>query len=155
MSGQALAASADGTANATIIAPIGISATVTLEFGNIVAAAGTVTIATTGTRTDSVGALTPGTQTGTVRAGEFAVTGQGSMTYSITLPGNSDVVLTTGDGSGATKQIPVSDFTSDPSGTGTLSSGAQTLKVGAKLTVEATDIAGAYTDTYPVIVAYN
>lgn len=154
-SGAALAISANGTANATVIAPIAIAATATtLEFGNIVTGAGTVVInAETGVRTGTA-ALITSTQ-GTERAGTFTVTGSGSLTYAITLPGNSDVVLTTGDGADATKQIPASSFTSFPSGTGTLSSGTQTLSVGATLTLDGSEIAGNYTDTYSVTVEYN
>jgi hypothetical protein len=49
----------------------------------------------------------------------------------------------------------VSTFTSNPSGTGTLTSGAQTLAVGATLTTVASQVSGAYTGTYNVTVEYN
>ena len=144
------------TANATVIAPIAIAQTASLEFGKIVnGTAGTVIIATTGDRTDFDGEMTPGSQTGTVRAATFAVTGEGTMTYAITLPADDAVVLETGDGLDATKQMPLSAFVSDPSGTGELTAGAQTLKVGATMTLDGSEIAGAYTATYSVTVAYN
>lgn len=158
-SGMAMAqSSTESTAetNATVIAPIAIAKTLSLEFGKVVkGTAGTVAIATSGTRTDSSVALSPGTQTGTVRAATFAVTGEGAMTYAITLPANDVTVLITGDGVGATKRMELSSFVSDPSGTGTLTAGAQTLLVGATMTLDGTEIAGAYTATYSVVVAYN
>ncbi|MFZ2950013.1 MAG: DUF4402 domain-containing protein [Desulfuromonadaceae bacterium] len=157
-SGMAMAQSstASVTTNATVIAPIAISQTTSLEFGTVVkGTAGTVVIATDGTRTDSVAALTPGTQKGTVRAASFAVAGEGAMTYAITLPADNSVVLTTGDGADDTKKMQLASFVSNPSGTGALTAGAQTLLVGATMTLDGTEIAGAYTATYAVTVAYN
>jgi type 1 fimbria pilin len=49
----------------------------------------------------------------------------------------------------------VDTFTSNPSGTGTLSGGAQTLNVGATLHVAGAQAAGNYTGTYNVTVAYQ
>ena len=52
----------------------------------------------------------------------------------------------------------VGSFTSNPSSTGTLSSGGtQTLKVGATLAVSAAQAAGTYTNStgVPVTVNYN
>ena len=159
-SGMAMAQSdteSTATANATVIAPIAIAKTASLEFGKIVrGTAGTVIIATTGARTDSEDALSPGTtQTGTVRAATFAVIGEGAMTYAISLPGETDVVLINGVGGDATTEMPLSSFVSDPAGTGTLSAGAQTLKVGATMTLDGSEIAGACSATYSVTVAYN
>lgn len=144
------------TANATVIAPIAIVKSLSLEFGTIVkGTAGTVAIATDGARTDSGVALTPGTQTGTVRAASFAVTGEGAMTYAISLPADDAVVLVTAGVADATRQMPLSSFVSNPSGTGTLTAGAQTLLVGATMTLDGSEIAGAYAATYSVTVAYN
>lgn len=160
-SGMAMAQSSTesgATTNATVIAPIAIAETLSLEFGNVVkGTAGTVAIATTGTRTDSGVELTPGTQVGTVRAASFAVTGEGAMTYAITLPADNAVVLATGDGIGATKLMELTAFESNPSvaAGGTLTAGAQTLLVGATMNLGGTEIAGAYTATYAVTVAYN
>jgi hypothetical protein len=51
----------------------------------------------------------------------------------------------------------VSSFTSFPTvgAGGQLTSGAQTLKVGATITTVASQVAGAYTGTFNVTVAYN
>lgn len=159
-SGMAMAQSSTestATTNATVIAPIAIAKIASLEFGNVAkGTAGTVAIATDGSRTDSDVQLTPGTQQGTVRAASFAVTGEGTMTYDITLPADNAVVLTTGDGVGNTKKMELSSFTSNPTVLlGALTAGAQTLLVGATMTLDGTEIAGAYSATYSVSVAYN
>jgi hypothetical protein len=49
----------------------------------------------------------------------------------------------------------VDNFTSNPSGTGTLAGGTQTLSVGARLNVGAGQVAGDYTGEFSVTVAYN
>ena len=76
------------------------------------------------------------------------------LTYAITLPTNGTVNITTGTAT-APETMAVSTFTSDPSGTGTLTAGAQTLGVGATITTVASQVAGAYTGTFNVSVDYN
>lgn len=155
---QTTATTNDATANATVIAPITIANGLTLEFGKVVAGAGTVTIAAAdGARTDAPAALTPGGQRGTVRAATFNVTGDGASTYAITLP-SADVSLS----DGATHTMTVNAFTvaagttgSVAGAIGTLAAGAGVLNVGATLTVAALQAPGAYTGTYAVTVAYN
>ena len=135
------------------MAGIAIAAGTTLRFGSFStsAAAQTVTInATTGARTSS-GALLA---TSTVGRATFNVTGSGVLTYAITLPTNGTVNITTGTAT-APETMAVSTFTSDPSGTGTLTAGAQTLGVGATITTVASQVAGAYTGTFNVSVEYN
>ena len=157
---QSTATTNDATANANVIAPITIANGLTLEFGNVVAGAGTVTIAAaTGNRTDSVPALTPGGQKGTVRAATFNVTGEGTSTYAITLPSNA---VTLSDGAGVPNTMTVNAFTvaagttGSVTGTvGTLAAGAGVLNVGATLNVAALQAPGSYTGTYAVTVAYN
>src|SRR5258705_7180265 len=80
-------ATASATATATIVAPIAISKTVDMNFGNVaVIAAGTVVLSpSTGNRTKTGGVTLPST-IGTVTAASFDVTGEGAYTYSITLP---------------------------------------------------------------------
>lgn len=154
MASNALAASANGTANATVIAPIAISAANALEFGEVVktGGGGTVTIATNGGRTGTA-ALIVSTQ-GTEQAATFSVTGEGTNTYTITLPANGTVTV---DDAGAGVAMAVSDFVSDPAAgaNGVLSGGAQTISVGATLTTGADQLEGSYTGIFPVIVEYN
>ena len=155
-SGAFAQASATASASATIITPISISKTVDMDFGNIAVSAstgGTVDLATTGARTTGgAGGTTLPSTTGTVAAAEFAVSGEASFTYAITLPTSA----TLSDGSGNT--MTVGSFVSNPSATGTLSTGGtQTLLVGATLTVGAAQVAGTYTNStgVPVTVNYN
>lgn len=153
--GNAYAADGTGTASATVVTPIAIAASSpNLRFGSFstTAAGQTVAIATNGTRT-LTGALGVGTGQNAFGAASFAVTGDSTLTYAITLPGTS--TISTGDGIGTTKNMTVSSFASNPSGTGTLTAGAQTLLVGATITTVASQLAGAYTGTFVVTVAYN
>jgi hypothetical protein len=149
-------ASASETANATatIITPISITNVADLNFGNIVAGtgAGTVTVATTGTRTSTGDVILPSATLGTVNAAEFTVTGLADATYAITLPTTSIDISETG---GTT--MTVDNFTSNPSVTdgGVLTNGTQTLSVGATLNVGAGQAAGDYTGKFSVTVAYN
>lgn len=150
---QVHAATTSGTATATVVTPIAISAGDNLRFGSFsTSAAGqTVTInAATSARSSSGVVLV----TSTTGAATFNVTGEGTLTYAITLPGDGTVNITTGVAD-APRTMAVSSFTSDPSGTGALTAGAQTLKVGATITTVASQVAGAYTGTFNVSVDYN
>ena len=146
--------SATATGTATVITPIAISNTVNMNFGNIAVSptlAGTVILSPAGSRTTggALGVTLPAVA-GTVSAAAFNVTGLGSSTYSITLP--SSYTITSGG-----NNMTINNFTSTPSGTGVLSSGAQTIQVGATLNVAAAQAAGTYTNGtgFPVQVNYN
>lgn len=155
---MALAADATATAaiNATVLTPIAITKTADLNFGSFAAddnTTGTVVIAAAGTRTFTGGASAVSTGTGTVAAASFNVTGEGTATFSITLP-SSAVTLTRAAG---TETMSVATFVSNPSGTGALVTGAKTVTVGATLSVGAAQVAGTYANAsgLPVTVAYN
>ncbi len=145
-------ATATATATATIVTTIGIANTADMNFGNVAVTgtAGTVILATDGARTTSGGVTLPNV-TGTVAAASFNVTGEGIYTYAITLP-TVDHVISSGS-----ESMQVNTFTSDPSGTGTLSAGAQTILVGATLNVAASQLSGVYTNAtgFDVTVNYN
>ena len=149
-------AQATATATATIVTPISITKNVDMNFGNIAVQAstgGTVILAPAGTRTTGgAGGVTLPVVNGTVTAASFTVNGNNSYTYAITLP--SSAVTLTGP---AAATMDATAFTSTPSGTGTLSgAGAQTLLVGATLTVAAAQAAGVYTSgNFNVTVNYN
>lgn len=156
MSGVAMAAgenSANATASstATVVTPIGISKSIDMNFGKIVPGAtiGTVVLATTSARSVT-GGTTLGNSPGV--AASFAVTGQADATYAISLPGSA-ITLTTG----TSETMTADTFTSNPSGTGTLSGGAQTLLVGATLHVNtaALNPAGTYTNASDLSVTVN
>jgi hypothetical protein len=122
-----------------------------MNFGNVATdgSVGTITLSTAGARTAGTGVSFPAT-TGTVTAASFAVTGSGTFTYVITLPA-SDVVLT----GGPTANVIVNTFVSNPSGTGALTAGAQTLLVGATLNLPASTLPGAYSNASDLAVTVN
>lgn len=143
------AASASSNATATVVAPIAISNTQDLAFGSFSTSATnqTVTISAAGARS-SVGAIVVPSSTAT--AASFSVTGDttGTPTYAITLPASTTIT-------NGTDTFTVDTFTSNPSGTGTLTAGAQTLTVGATVTTAGTLSTGNYTGTFSVSVDYN
>jgi hypothetical protein len=82
-------------------------------------------------------------------AATFTVAGLASAGYSITLPAST--TLTSGG-----NNMTVNTFTSNPSGTGTLSGGGtQTLSVGGTLQVGASQPTGTYSGSFNVTVTYN
>ena len=138
------------TASATIVAPIALSKTVDMNFGNVAssAAAGTVVLTPAGSRSATLGATLPAT-IGTVAAASFTVTGTAGYTYSITLPVAATTITSGGN------NMTVSSFTSSPTPTGLLTGGTQTLTVGATLNVGAAQPAGTYVSGTPFNVTVN
>jgi hypothetical protein len=143
---NAQTASAPFTANARIVTPISIVKATDMNFGDVVAGAGTVVLTTAGVRS-TTGSTNLGNGVG-VTAATFTVSGQANSTYAITLPGSANI---TGPGS----PMSVGTFTSNPSGTGLLTGGTQTLALGATLTVAAGQATGTYSGPFSVSVNYN
>lgn len=137
---------------ADILTPIAVSKTTDMQFGKIVSsvAGGNVVLGVDNSRTPT-GVTLPAT-TGTVSAAVFHVTGSGDYTYTITLPA-APITLTGPDD----KTMTISNFTSNPSGTGQLTDGAQDVAVGAKLNIGANQEAGTYTNNsdFTISVNYN
>jgi hypothetical protein len=144
-------ATVTASTSVNIVAPIGMTLGTNMNFGNVATSGsvGTVILSPAGARTAGTGVTFPAT-TGTVTAASFAVTGSGTFTYVITLP-VSDVVLT----GGPTANVKVNTFVSNPSGTGALTAGAQTLLVGATLNLPASTLAGAYSNASDLAVTVN
>lgn len=138
------AASANGTANATIVTAIGITAGNTLEFGSIGNATNTVTVSAAGLRTATDATQLAG---GAPQAASFNVSGDGATAYTITLPASATIA------SGG-NTMTVNNFTHDAGGAPALVAGADSFNVGADLVVGAAQVAGAYTGTFAVIVNY-
>jgi hypothetical protein len=143
-------ASATANTTVTIVTPIGITKAVDMVFGNIATntTSGTVVLGTDGTRTPNGGVILP-SSAGTVTAASFNVTGSGSYTYTISLPG-SPIAL-----NGATEGVTVGAFVSNPAPTGMLSAGAQTVHVGATLMIPASAAADTYKNTSGLRVTVN
>jgi len=150
--GAAEAASTSSAVSAQIVASISISNSVGLNFGQIAptVAIGAVTVATTGIRNGTGGVTLAGGTPPT--ASSFQVSGAPVNTYSITLPGDTDVTLTAAAGAPMT----VTGFVSDPDASGTLSgAGTDTVLVGATLNVGVSQATNPYSGTFNVTVAYN
>lgn len=165
--GSALAAdNATASATAVVIAPISVSKSTDMVFGNVLAGNGVITLSTSGgrTKTGSIALSTSGT---TASAARFDVSGSGNNTFSIDYTG-SDSVLTSTTDSGDTMAVDwivesvagtgaatgKTDETTDAS-SGTLSSGNARIYAGGKLTVGASQDTGTYTGSLKVTIAYN
>lgn len=146
--GGAFAASATGNAAADIAQPIAVTEAQQLNFGRVVPSgtSGTVTIATDGSRSISGGVSTLG---GTVQAGTFDVTGEGSAEYSVSLPAS----ISLSDGSG--NSMTVDSFNDNAGSPPSLSGGSDSFSVGAALSVGANQTPGSYSGTYTVTVNYQ
>lgn len=131
-------------------AAIAISNTQALAFGKFVAGSGgRVTVSPAGGRSASGGVVLVPSGAGT--AAKFVVSGDANVTYAISLPADGTVSLASG-----TNSMAVNTFTSSPSPTGTLGAGgAQTLSVGATLSVDSNQAIGSYSGTFDVTVNYN
>lgn len=133
--------------------PIAIVNTQALAFGSFAAGSGgSVTLSAAGVR--SAGGVVVLLSSDAGAAAQFSVTGDPNVSYSITLPANGGVALTSGANSMA-----VNNFTSNPSAstpsTGLLSAGgSQTLTVGATLSVGSNQASGSYSGSFNVIVNY-
>jgi hypothetical protein len=149
------------TATATVLTPIAIAKNADLDFGNVVAGNGNVTLNTSGGRTASGGTGLP--SGGSPSAAHFTVTGTGNNTFSIDYTGSSSV-LTSGSDTMNVAWISEVVATASPTAyattganptTGTLSSGTAHIYVGGQLTVANPQPAGSYTGTVQLTVAYN
>jgi hypothetical protein len=150
-SGHSLAAtvSADGTA--TVVVAMGITKNNNLEFGKFAAGTGGTVVMTAASARSKTGGITLSSMDAG-RAASFAVTGDGASTYAITLPSSAVTITHATD---TTKTMTIDTFTSNPSGTGTLTNGAQTLLVGGTLNVASAQTTGGYTGAFSVSVDYN
>lgn len=143
---QEIAQAASDTAQAlqVVQAAIGIAQVSDLDFGSAV-------------QGDAASTVAPGAAENASNA-SFNVTGEPGFAYTITLPADGVVVMTTGAGVAANEQIAVNSFLSNPAAgaNGLLSAGgAQTLFVGAtRAALLATQVTGSYSDTFTVDVVY-
>ncbi|MGH1467553.1 MAG: DUF4402 domain-containing protein [Bdellovibrionales bacterium] len=141
-----IAQAASDTAQAlqVVQAAIGIAQVSDLDFGTAV-------------QGDVAKTVAPGAAENAENA-SFAVTGEPGLAYTITLPSNGVVVMTTGAGIAANEQIAVDSFVSNPAaGANGLLDGAgtQSLYVGAtRAALLATQVTGSYSDTFTVDVVY-
>jgi len=130
-----------------------VSATRPLAFGKFVAqGGGSVTIQPSGARNASGAVLLIASGAGTSAAFTVSDTdpANADKSFIISLPADGSVTL-----SGPSGSMAVNLFTSQPSDTGTLVAGSQTIQVGATLTVGPNQPAGNYSGSFPVIINYQ
>jgi len=151
------------TAQGTIVTPITILKNFDMQFGTLVAAAGTVVLNPGAAPTYSTVVAFTGAGTITPTPAKFTVSGDFDNPYTVNISGLPTVVTHT-DG---TTTMPLSAWSSTgnsvtfsaPTGTGirTLdSSGEDIFEIGATLTVAGTtQKAGVYTSTTPFTVTVN
>jgi hypothetical protein len=142
---------ATATASATILAPISLTKTVDMNFGNLAVnnTPGTIVLTPASARTATGGVTFLPSNAGTITAASFDVVGLADATYSITLPAGATTI------SNGINDMTVDNWTSDPTPTGTLTGGTQVLNVGATLNVPASSLAGVYTSATPFNVTVN
>jgi hypothetical protein len=144
-------------AAANIVTPIAISETASLHFGTMAVLAGTggtCVLSTQGARSQTGGVNLSG-QVPTATNAAFSVSGAVSTTYAITLPATITVSYLINDMTIGTLLSRTASAGADGL-TGTLDgSGADTFTIGGTLTVAAGQVAGLYTGTFDVTVAYN
>ena len=150
-SGQAMAI--DATASASIINPISVAQTRALNFGRIFSTGpgGTVVLSAADAplTTDS----TPGLISGTSYAsGKFTVTGDSNTTYAITSDATASL---TGPSTAMAATLTRSKDTGLTATTTAYALATDTFFVGGSLVVPAAAVAGLYSATYTVTVAYN
>ena len=146
------AATATGNASAEVLAPLSIVADTIaqMNFGQV---SGDATVATTVVLTPGGGVNSTdgaGIIGGAPSAGNFDVTGAGTLAYDITLP--PAPVTLTGTGFGGTMTV---DTFTTPAASLNLVGGAGTFDVGATLKIGIGQAADTYIGTYDVTVNYQ
>ncbi|MDH5710367.1 MAG: DUF4402 domain-containing protein [Gammaproteobacteria bacterium] len=141
------------TATATSLAPMGISETIAMDFGTVAGSstASTVILDTLGGRTVTAGAQIMAAGPGT--AGNFQITGEPNLTYTLLITGPA-VLMNAGG-----QQITVTTFTNNSTGA-VPATGIELFQVGATLHLGPLQAAGTYSTTlggtpYTVTVNYN
>ncbi|HUR41765.1 MAG TPA: DUF4402 domain-containing protein [Verrucomicrobiae bacterium] len=122
-----------------------------LSFGRFAAGSGgTVTVTPTGARSSSGPIYLLSASSG--QEARYTITGGSDLAYSITLPADDSVTLSSGTG----PTMVVTRFTSGPASTGQFGpTGAQAIAVGATLNISANQPAGNYGGSYSITVNYN
>lgn len=138
------------TATATIVANISLAKNADLNFGYFALSStgGTVSIETNGERS----------QTGEIilltsdhHPANFTAHGTANGHYFVNLPTDNSVTLTL---TGGTQTMTIANFVHNATGAFD-STGKEEFNVGGKLTVQAGQLAGTYTGTFDVTVAYD
>lgn len=142
VTGSFAQSTAYASTTAVLVTPIAISKTTDMHFGTVASSgtAGTVVLDYADGRTSTGGASLPAGST-TQTTAVFAVSGEGTSGFSITIP--SAPITLTGSVSGT---MTVGTFVCDAGASSSLVAGAKTLKVKATLNVPANTVAGTYSN---------
>ena len=148
----------NGTGSADIVTSIAIAPGAggsTLEFGRIAlgTTASTVTVAAAAVanRTKASGDVTLLASGATPKAAQFTVTGSGTHTFALTMAQTT----TLANGISISNINPSALTGSAGSYIGTLTAGTISFYVGGTLNIAANATEGAYSQTFPLTVAYN
>ncbi len=152
---QVTSVSANAVTSATIVAPLAISNTQALNFGNVAVTgtAGTVDLSLTGVQTATGGVMLSPANKGTHTPAVFSITGESAYAFSVTLPGTLTITESV-----SSETMTVDSWIMNLATTGNhLTAGAATLTIGATLNVNATQAVGLYTNStgFEVVVAYE
>ncbi|HLI20645.1 MAG TPA: DUF4402 domain-containing protein [Stellaceae bacterium] len=137
-------ATANVTAN--VVAPIGVSKTSDLSFGDFTADSAACTVAINSAGAQNITGNCASLSSGTPSAAVFAVSGSGNRSFTTNVAAAS---ANLSDGAGHT--MPLTLQNNAPTH---LTNGAATIAVYGSLAVAANQVAGAYSDTVTVTVAY-
>jgi hypothetical protein len=139
--------------DAKVIAPISLvnTGSQNLDFGTISrsSVSGSVTVTPSGQRSSTGGVSI--LSSSLFYSAPFSVSGENNASFNLTLPDNDDVKMTR---TGGTEEMEVTNFTHN-SGLVLSSSGTATFSVGATLSLDADQVAGDYTGSFSVTVAYQ
>jgi len=130
-------ANADGTATASVIASLSLTNSTDLIFGE-------------GIQGDSAKSLSPSAD---LETAEFFISGEPNRSYTVTLPADGTVIMTTGAG-GTNETIAVDSFIHN-SPESIPGSGIDGWRVGAtRAALGASQVPGSYSTTFTVSIVY-
>jgi hypothetical protein len=144
---------ATASAAAKIVKTIEINKVADMNFGTMStpSAPATVILSPLGGRTPSGPEISLLSQAPTALASSYTTVGDNNAAYSITLPANGSINVTSG-----ANTMAITDFTcSEPLTTAFSVTGTGAFTVGAKLNLAANQPAGSYTGSFDVTIAYN
>jgi len=149
------AQSASADASAVLVTGIQITKQTDLHFGTMTVPsnASAVVLSTANARSVSTGDITLLANAPTSSVATFAISGNGSQAYSVTLPNSVNIT----ESAGGSNTMEITNFTEvSASGNHTLSVlGADVVTVGGTLVTGTDEISGTYAGTFNVTVAYN
>ncbi len=158
---SSMAATATATATANVLIPISVAVGTNLNFGNVVAGNGTVTLSTSSVRTQAGGTIAALPSGVTAAAARFDITGDTTNSFSISFSNSSVLTDSSSNTMAATwfwevaaTATPTAQTSGVPA-TGTLTGGAAYIYVGGTLAVGSSQVPGTYTGSLALTVDYN